>query len=76
MTFIEFAKEKSEYSHCLLNFINLKLTHTQRYESYRRMHEIEELLKAQDDEIAIIISTKNTSKELPLVEITPELSFS
>jgi len=72
MTFTEFAKEKSEYSYCLLNFINLKLTHAQRYENYRRMQEIEESLKEQGDEIAIIISTKNTSKDFALTAMSPE----
>ena len=69
MTCTHLAKEKSEYSYCLLNFINLKLTHTQRYENYRRMQEIEESLNAQGDEIIIIISTTNTSRELPLIDI-------
>ena len=69
MTIVPFAKEKSEYSYCLLNFINLKLTHSQRYENYRRMQEIEELLKAQDDQIAIIISTKNSSQDFTLSNI-------
>jgi len=72
MTIVPFAKEKSEYSYCLNNFINLKLTHSQRYENYRRMQEIEELLKAQDDKIAIIISTENTSKHFALKAMTPE----
>lgn len=56
----DFSQEKSQYSHCLSNFINLKLAHNQRYENYRTMQEIEELLIQQGDEIAIIISTKNT----------------
>jgi len=72
MTFVDFAKEKSEYAYCLSNFLNLKLTHAQRYENYRRMQEIEELLKEQDDEIVRIISTKNTSKDFAIPVMSPD----
>lgn len=61
----KYAYEKSEYSRALHNFINLKLTHKIRYENYKRMQEIEKILKKDGDEICIITSTVNTiPKEL------------
>lgn len=57
----KFAKAKSEYSQALHNFINLTLTHKERYKNYRRMTEIEKYLKEEGDEICIIISTINTT---------------
>ena len=59
-----YAYEKSEYCLALLNFINLKLKHKERYENYRRMQEIEEILHKNDDEIEIIITTKNNPRPL------------
>ncbi len=56
------AKEKSEYSHCLINFINLKLNHKVRYANYSRMRELEKIIKEKGDEIQIIITTKNTNE--------------
>ena len=61
----QYAYEKSAYSEALINFLNLKLKHKERYENFRRMQEIEEILKKDGDEIQIIITTKNTS---PFVE--------
>jgi len=64
-----FAYEKSEYCVALSNFINLKLSHKERYENYKRIKELEEIIKKEGDEIQIIITTKNTPR--PLVTAPP-----
>lgn len=58
------AAEKSEYSKALHTFLNLKLKPKQRYAAFRIMQEIEESIKEIDDEIEIIITTKNTPRPL------------
>lgn len=58
---IEFAKEKSEYSHLITELLNLKLTIGQRHKIINRMAEIERLFKMYDDSIQIIVTTKKTN---------------
>lgn len=72
MPYVPFAKEKSEYSYCLLRFINLKLKPKERYTCFRRMQEIEEFLKEKGDEIAIIISTKNSCFDFAITAMEKE----
>jgi len=55
-----FAYEKSEYAIALNNFINLKLTHKERYENYKRMQELDDIITRAEDKIQIIITTQNT----------------
>ncbi len=64
-----FAYEKSEYVIALNNFINLKLTHKERYENFRRMQELEYIVNRADDKLEIIITTKNTPR--PLEDASP-----
>ena len=59
-----FAYEKSEYSRALVNFLNLKLKHKERYENYRRMEELDEIVKNAGDELEVIITTVNTPRPL------------
>lgn len=71
----KYAKEKSEYSHCLHNFINIKLKPKERFENFRRMEEIQELLKKDDDAIQIIVTTVNTSPFIEGKQIAPPMSM-
>jgi len=57
----KYAYEKSEYSIALHNFINLKLKHKERYENFKRMQEIEEILRKDGDNIQIVVTTVKTS---------------
>ena len=57
---VENALLKSEYSKCIMEFINLKIPSTIREQNYKRMQEIEAELKQQDPpkQIFITISTE------------------
>jgi len=67
-----FAKEKSEYLHCLTNVINYNLTPEFRHNAYRRMQELETIVKNQGDELAIIVTTINTNTRKTAPPMTKE----
>lgn len=64
---VENAVLKSEYSRCLIDFINLKIPSVNREASYKRMQEIEAELKNQDPSktIHITISTEPLEGSAP-----------
>lgn len=64
---VENALLKSEYSKCIMEFINLKIPSIIREQSYKRMQEIETELKQQDPskEIYITISTEPPKGTFP-----------
>ena len=55
-----FAKEKSEYSHLLIQAMRIDIGPMERIHISDRMKEIERLITDQMDEIQIIVTTKNT----------------
>jgi len=57
----KFAKEKSEYSHCLRKFIAPFGTLEEKNAMMKRMQEIEQSIKKQGDEIIWIITTRDTN---------------
>lgn len=57
----EFAKEKSEYSHLLVKLIDKNLNQGTRYKIIIRMKELEEIVKAQGDELSTIVTTVKTN---------------
>ena len=67
-----FAVEKSEYSHCLMKFLNLDEDEEYRCKYYNIMKEIEEKVKSLGDEIQIVITTKNTSNQYVAPAMTEE----
>lgn len=57
----KFAKEKSAYSHALLDAVNTRLSKIARDNAVRTMKKIEDSVKAQGDEIIWIITTRDTN---------------
>lgn len=57
----KFAKEKSEYAHCLLNCINSSLTDEEHRQNIEKLKIIEAQVRQQNDEIIFIVTTKNTN---------------
>lgn len=56
---VEFAELKTEYSHCLLDFINLSLNEITHSQVFARMQAIEKELKEKHNQkITITISTE------------------
>ena len=56
-----FAKMKSEYLHCLDNCMDYNLSETFRKESIQRLHEIQMLVRGDDDEILLMVTSNKTN---------------
>jgi len=56
-----FAKEKSEYLHCLMDCINSDIDDITRLAKIKRMVELENLVYSKGDELTIIVTTKSTT---------------
>ncbi len=58
----KFAKEKSEYSHLIWeNIENFSLSGKERMDNLARMKQIEQYFKSQNDEIMVIVTTRETN---------------
>ncbi len=67
----KFARQKSEYSYCLINYLNC-LSPFKKIKYSRRMREIQQEIKDLGDEIQIVITTKNTSNKYVAPAMTEE----
>lgn len=59
------AKLKSEYSYCLHKLIDESTSEDDRLNNFIRMKVIEHDLAKECDEIRVIVTTKNSIKNLP-----------
>ena len=57
---VKYAKEKSEYSYRLWKCVEPSTSNDERIKNYNRLKQLESFFKSQDDEVEIIVTTRDT----------------
>ena len=56
---VKYAKLKTEYSHCLIDFINTKISESKRKKAFKRMQAIEKEFQVKHNQkVTITIGTE------------------